>query len=160
MGRFYQAATLHKLEVIVRLTGDNPAIDPTYIDQAVHFHLAQQADYTLTTGLPLGTNLEIISQSALATAHQQATRPEEREHVTPYLRRNPGGQFHLQTLPLTVHPTLRDLRLTLDYPSDYALLHVLFSQLADPFSLADVQELLLQFPWLTQINYNNEQVRP
>jgi spore coat polysaccharide biosynthesis protein SpsF len=160
LGRFNEAALMHNLNVIVRLTGDNPAIDPFYIDRAVEFHLAQQADYTLTIGLPLGTNLEVISQKALAAVHAQATRPEEREHVTPYLRRNPGGQFCLQTLPLTVPAPLRGLRLTLDYPSDYALLHLLFSRLPDQFMLADVQELLLKYPWLPQINHQNEQLRP
>lgn len=160
LGRFNNAALAHDLNIIVRLTGDNPAIDPIYIDQAVEFHLAQQADYTLTTGLPLGTNLEVISQLALAAAHLQAMRPEEREHVTPYLRRNPGGQFRLQTLALTVPAPLRDLRLTLDYPSDYALLHLLFSQLPEQFTLADVQNLLLEYPWLTQINHQNEQLKP
>jgi spore coat polysaccharide biosynthesis protein SpsF len=151
---------MYNLNVVVRLTGDNPAIDPFYINQAVEFHLAQKADYTLTTGLPLGTNLEVISQVALAAAYAQAIRPEEREHVTPYLRRNPGGQFRLLTLPLTVPTPLRDLRLTLDYPSDYALLHILFSQLPEQFMLADVQDLLLKYPWLTQINHQNEQLKP
>lgn len=160
LSRFHQAAELHQIDVVVRLTGDNPAIDPAYIDVAVAHHRAERADYTLTTGLPLGTNLEVISTPALARAQEQATRPEEREHVTPYLRRNPGGQFRIQTLPFTLPALVQGLRLTLDYPSDYALLHLLFSYLPANFGLDEVAQLVLKYPWLTQINHENEQLKP
>ena len=156
--RFAQAAAAHRLDVVVRLTADNPAIDPQYIDAAVRAHQAAGADYTLTTGLPLGTNLEVVSASALARAHTEATASDEREHVTPYLRRHPE-RFRLQTLPLEVPPALAGCRLTLDYPSDYALLHLLYTQLGPDFTLAEVATLLGQHPWLRQINDQNEQVR-
>ncbi|WP_165963594.1 cytidylyltransferase domain-containing protein [Hymenobacter radiodurans] len=160
LSRFYQAAELHKVDVVIRLTGDNPAIDPAYIDVAIAHHFAEQADYTLTTGLPLGTNLEVISTPALGRAHEQATRPEEREHVTPYLRRNPGGLFRIQTVPFVLPGLVQNLRLTLDYPSDYALLHLLFSHLPTNFGLSEVEELVVKYPWLTQINHENEQLKP
>ncbi|RAK69646.1 cytidylyltransferase domain-containing protein [Hymenobacter edaphi] len=158
LGRFQQAAAAHGLDVIVRLTGDNPALDPHYLDEAVGGHLAAGADYTLTTGLPLGTNLEIISRAALERAAAQARLPEEREHVTPYLRRHPE-QFRLQTLPLTAPGAPASLRLTLDYPSDYALLHLLFTTLPAGFGLAEVGALLAAQPWLPHINHDNQQVR-
>ncbi|GAB2952558.1 hypothetical protein GCM10027048_17140 [Hymenobacter coalescens] len=157
LGRFQQAALEHRLDVVVRLTGDNPAIDPYYLDAAVQQHVEAEADYTLTTGLPLGTNLEIINGRALARAAAEARQPEEREHVTPYLRRHPE-LFRLQTLPLTAPDAPADLRLTLDYPSDYALLHLLFTTLPPDFGLAEVGQLLRAQPWLRLINHDNQQV--
>ncbi|AYA36685.1 hypothetical protein D3Y59_06220 [Hymenobacter oligotrophus] len=156
--RFNEAAQAHQLDVVVRLTGDNPAIDPGYLDRAVAAHLASKADYTLTTGLPLGANFEVLSQQALAAAFAQATAAEEREHVTPYLRRHPE-LFRLQTLDFGTAAVPATLRLTLDYPSDYALLHLLFSTLPPGFDLAAVGKLLRLHPWLAHINDQNTQVK-
>jgi spore coat polysaccharide biosynthesis protein SpsF len=161
LGRFAGAlAQAGNFQTIVRLTADNPAIDPTFIDAAVAHHLATEADYTYTSGLPLGTNIEVISTSALLRAHQEATQPDEREHVTPYLRRHPE-LFRLETLALAVPPAVAGLRLTVDYPSDYALLSLLFSHLGPDFSLTDpagLPALLAQYPWLAAINASNAQV--
>lgn len=162
LGRFCGALAEVEAEVVVRITADNPAIDPNFMRAAVNHHEATRADYTLTTGLPLGTNIEVISANALRRAGAEATRPDEREHVTPYLRRHPE-LFRLETLPLAVAPAVAALRLTLDYPSDYALLHLLFSQLPADFSLtnpAGLPALVAQFAWLVHVNNQNTQVQP
>jgi spore coat polysaccharide biosynthesis protein SpsF len=52
------------------------------------------------------------------------------------------------------------LRLTIDYPSDYALLSLLFSTLGPHFSLANptgLPALLASHPWLASINGANVQ---
>lgn len=160
LGRFAGAlAAAGPAATVVRLTADNPAIDPALLEATVAHHLATGADYTHTTGLPLGTNFEVISAAALRRAHAEATQPDEREHVTPYLRRHPE-LFRLETLPLAVPPAVADLRLTLDYPSDYALLSLLFAQLGPDFSLTDpagLPVLLARHPWLGAINGANVQ---
>ena len=162
LGRFAGALARHDADVIVRITADNPAIDPAFMRAVVAHHLTIRADFTITTGLPLGTNIEVMSAAALRRAADEATRPEEREHVTPYLRRHPE-LFHLASLPLVVPPAVAGLRLTLDYPSDYALLHLLYSQLPVDFSLTastDLPALVSQYPWLANINSQNTQVQP
>lgn len=160
LGRFAGALPqTSPADTLVRLTADNPAIDPTFLDAAVAHHHAAQADYTYTSGLPLGTNIEVISASALGKAHRAARQPDEREHVTPYLRRHPE-LFRLETLALTVPPAVAALRLTIDYPSDYALLSLLFSKLGPEFSLTDpagLPALLACHPWLAAINATNVQ---
>ncbi|SFP77710.1 cytidylyltransferase domain-containing protein [Hymenobacter arizonensis] len=162
LGRFAGALAAHEAEIVVRITADNPAIDPAFLRAAVAHHLATEADYTLTTGLPLGTNVEVMAATALRRAHDEATRPEEREHVTPYLRRHPE-LFRLETLPLAVSPAVAALRLTVDYASDYAFLHLLYSHLPADFSLTDpagLPALLARYPWLASINNQNTQVQP
>ncbi|RZK62512.1 MAG: hypothetical protein EOO59_02355 [Hymenobacter sp.] len=160
LGRF--AGALNQAQpatTVVRLTADNPALDPAFLDRAVAHHLATGADYTYTSGLPLGTNIEVISASALLKAHREATQPDEREHVTPYLRRHPE-LFRLETLVLAVPPAVAALRLTVDYPSDYALASLLFNELGPEFSLTDpagLPVLLARHPWLADINGANVQ---
>jgi spore coat polysaccharide biosynthesis protein SpsF len=160
LGRFAGAlAHAGEAQAIVRLTADNPAIDPVFLDAAVAHHLATGADYTHTTGLPLGTNIEVISPAALRRTHAEARQPDEREHVTPYLRRHPE-LFRLETLALTVPPAVAALRLTIDYPSDYALLSLLFTELGAGFSLTDpagLPALLARYPWLADCNAGNVQ---
>jgi spore coat polysaccharide biosynthesis protein SpsF len=160
LGRFVGAlAAASPAPTVVRLTADNPAIDPAMLDAAVVHHLAIGADYTHTTGLPLGTNLEILSTKALRQAHHEGQQPDEREHVTPYLRRHPE-LFRLETLALAVPPAVAALRLTIDYPSDYALLSLLFAELGPDFSLtgpAGLPTLLARHPWLGSINAANVQ---
>ncbi|AMR26627.1 hypothetical protein A0257_05590 [Hymenobacter psoromatis] len=160
LGRFAGAlAQTGPAWAVVRLTADNPAIDPAFIDAAVAHHLATGADYTHTTGLPLGTNVEVLSAAALRRAHAGATQPDEREHVTPYLRRHPE-LFRLETLALVVPPAVAGLRLTIDYPSDYALLSLLFTELGADFSLTDpagLPALLARYPWLAAVNAANVQ---
>ncbi|WP_151088841.1 cytidylyltransferase domain-containing protein [Hymenobacter baengnokdamensis] len=162
LGRFAGAlAQAGPADTVVRLTADNPALDPVFLDKAVAHHLVSGADYTHTTGLPLGTNIEVMQTSALRRAHAEARQSDEREHVTPYLRRHPE-LFRVETLALTVSPAVAALRLTVDYPSDYALLSLLFTELGPAFSLTDpagLPALVGRYPWLADINRHNEQVR-
>lgn len=162
LGRFAGALALATgpIAAVVRLTADNPALDPDFLDQAVAHHLATGADYTYTTGLPLGTNLEIISPNALRRAHMEARQPNEREHVTPYLRCHPE-LFRLETLALPVPPAVAALRLTVDYASDYAFINLLINTLGNDFTLKDpvgLAALLAHYPWLSEINKNNRQL--
>ncbi len=161
LARFVQAldAAGAAATTVVRLTADNPALDPAFVDAAVAHHQRIGADYTLTTGLPLGTNVEVIAAGALRRAHRETRQAADHEHVTPYLRRHPD-LFRLEMLALSVSPAVAALRLTVDYPSDYALLSLLFEKLGPDFSLIDpagLPALLAHYPWLGAVNADNEQ---
>lgn len=160
LGRFYQAAFENKLSVIIRFTADNPFIDPELVTKALENHLTTGADYTFTNGLPLGTNIEIINFTALKIAHQEAVLPEEREHVTPFVRSRPD-QFKLNYLNLS-DPKYGSSkwRLTIDNQSDYALACILYQNLYQPgklFTLTDVAALLQKYSFLININQENYQ---
>ena len=160
--RFYEAATQFKIDTIVRLTADNPFIDATIIDQALETHITGNYHYTATSGLPLGTNIEIISYPALAQAAQAATLPEQREHVTPYIKQN--NNIFRQNIIYYKDAAFgaESWRLTIDNDTDYALACVLYYILyrVNPnFSLYEVATLIRQQPWLTYINRQNIQKR-
>ena len=154
--RFYTAAKKYNLDIVVRLTGDNPFIMPPVINDAISKHSAEGVDYTITEGLPLGTNIEVISFQALERAAREATDALDREHVTPYIRRERG--FKRQSINYT--SVLNTLRLTVDYPSDYALANLLYDRLYQQnkhFSFTDIEQLLLEHGWLANVNTQNQQ---
>jgi spore coat polysaccharide biosynthesis protein SpsF len=154
--RFRLAAHMYELDVIVRLTGDNPFVMPEMIDQAVEQLQQTASDYIITTGLPLGTNVEVFTRQALETAAAQATAAADREHVTPFIRREAG--FNIRTAPC--ESDISQLRLTVDYPSDYALATMLFERLWKPgrsVTHEAISELLREHPWVREINAANSQ---
>ena len=162
LARYYNAATEFGLDIIIRLTADNPFIDPLILSQTLQDHITAGADYTYTTGLPLGTNIEIVSYPALKKCYEEAKLPEHREHVTLYIRQNPDSfKIHHLNLENTLYG-LPHWRLTVDNESDYALACTLYLLLdnntgSDIFTLADVAKLLQNNPALLLINKNNYQ---
>lgn len=154
--RFYLCCEQNKIDVVIRLTADNPCIDPVLLDQMVEHHIANRNDYTKSTGLPIGMNFEIISFSALKRSFSEATTEDEKEHVTPYIIKNPS-RFKTEIVPYET--LLSSLRLTVDYPSDYALMSLVFSQLADKpfFGLKEIEQVFQDNPWLRDINSGNFQ---
>ena len=89
LDRFYQAAKLCQPEVVVRITGDCPLIDPELVDQVIEAYEEQGVDYfsnTMPPSYPDGLDTEVFSFCALERAAQQAIKPYDREHVTPFLR--------------------------------------------------------------------------
>ncbi|MEJ6578720.1 MAG: glycosyltransferase family protein [Akkermansiaceae bacterium] len=154
LGRMYECARENDFATVIRLTGDNPCLDFSLLDEVISSHVKEGADYSLTTGLPMGMNLEVVSFAALETAHRRAEDPYEREHVTPYLERRPE-EFQLRRVALEAPENTKNLRLTMDYPSDYALLNLLFDHFDERiFSLAELSEFVEEHPWLESINPN------
>lgn len=52
LDRFIQAAEKSQADAVVRTSGENPLIDPLYLDRAIQEHLESGAEYTLTKGFP------------------------------------------------------------------------------------------------------------
>ncbi|MCX7144170.1 MAG: glycosyltransferase family protein [Proteobacteria bacterium] len=156
--RFHQAATEYGITTIVRLTADNPCIDPNFIYRALQEHAKHAADYTKTVGLPVGMNVEVISAAALKRVFETAERVDDKEHVTLYVNRN-LGQFKTIGLDLA-KPGYADLRVTVDWKGDYAFACFLYDHLyhRDPyFGLDRVMELLDRHPWAKMINGDLQQ---
>lgn len=120
LDRFVGAAEAHGAEVVVRLTGDCPLIDPAVIDAVVEAMRTSGADYASNTDPPTypdGLDVEVTTLAALRIAAAEARRSSEREHVTVFIRGD--GRFHQCTHRAGVD--LSGLRWTVDYPDDQAL---------------------------------------
>jgi spore coat polysaccharide biosynthesis protein SpsF len=92
LDRYYQAAKSSKAEIIVRLTGDCPIMEPGLIDQAVRAVQTGKFDFACTRlpppwqrTFPIGLDVEVCTFSALEQAWENASQAYHREHVMPYL---------------------------------------------------------------------------
>ena len=119
LGRFAGAAIANGAEHVVRLTADCPLADPLVIDACVWRHIETSADYTSNTlqrSYPDGLDVEVMTAAALKTMQAEATDPYEREHVTPFLYRNPE-RFRIAQLVQSAR--LDDRRWTVDTAEDF-----------------------------------------
>jgi len=155
LDRYYQAAKTYNASVIVRVTGDCPVIDPHIIDQTVGLFQSWQYDYVnnfMQRTFPDGLDTEVIRFSALERAWQDATLQSEREHVTPYLYKNP--QLFAQG-GLTQPYDRGEWRWTVDEPVDFDFIEHVYSALYDQnplFGQAMIVDLLTKNPDLRRIN--------
>lgn len=88
LDRYYQCAKKFGMNSIVRITADNPLIDPNIIDLIISEYKNNKCDFatnTLHRTFPYGTEVEVFSFDALENAWKNAKKPSEREHVTPYI---------------------------------------------------------------------------
>jgi spore coat polysaccharide biosynthesis protein SpsF len=93
LSRFYSCAKHFKADLIVRVTADDPLKDPQVIDCAINKILETNADYcsnTIFTTYPEGLDIEVFTFNALKKANNNAKLLSEREHVTPYIWKNPN----------------------------------------------------------------------
>lgn len=157
LARFHGAARNHPHDHIIRLTGDCPLIDWTYIDALADFHVAGAYDYSsnaISPTLPDGMDAEIMTFAALNKAYEKAAKPSEREHVTPYIYR-PDSEFRIGRW--RHDKDLSHLRLTLDEAEDYELISAIYDALyprKPDFSLADILEFFTTHPDLIDLNKN------
>lgn len=124
LGRYYQAAQEYGADVVVRITGDCPLIDPQVVDTIIGLRRARSADYASNidpSTFPDGLDTEVFTFASLERAHQFAQDPREREHVTFYLE---GPGF---TRVNHAHDTDRSSeRWTVDEPEDFDVIRQVF----------------------------------
>jgi glutamate-1-semialdehyde 2,1-aminomutase/spore coat polysaccharide biosynthesis protein SpsF len=145
LDRFYRAARAHAADVVVRVTGDCPLIDPAVIDRVLDAYHAGAGEYvtnTLRYTYPDGLDVEVFGAEALARAWLKARKPSEREHVTSYLRT--PGLFRVHNVENDTDLAPRGLRWTVDDPADLEFVRRVYEALADrpEFGTADVLALL------------------
>ena len=206
LDRYYHAVTQFHADVIIRLTADCPLIDPDLIDLTVMTFLgkrpfpnqpyySQIADHDSLKSLPfdfganrlpppwkrtlpIGTDVEVCTFSALERAWKEAGDRYQREHVMPYLyegislhggmafpdgKPSKGARWHVDhgttqrgfriTL-LNHNPDYGSLRWTVDTPADLEFARQIFSRFGgqDDFTWLDVLALIEKEPDLASIN--------
>ena len=129
LDRYLRAATASGADVVVRVTGDCPLIDPDLVDEVVRRFKATNADYTSNTSPPTfpdGLDTEVFTYAALERAAREATEPYDREHVTPYLRRSEGFARSV----FQGDDDFSSLRWTVDELADYEVVRRVFDHFA------------------------------
>jgi glutamate-1-semialdehyde 2,1-aminomutase len=153
LDRYYHAANPHKPDIVVRITGDCPLIDPDLVDQTIDAYRSQGVDFlsnARTPTFPDGLDTAVFSFAALEAAHQGAVKQYDREHVVPYIR--DSGQFRLGNLSNPVDYSAE--RWTVDEAVDFEVITNVFSHFhpRTDFGWLEVLELRQQQPWLFRAN--------
>lgn len=157
LDRFYQAALRFNADIIVRLTGDCPVIDPAVIDTTVTTFHRSHSDYVSNVhrrSFPRGMDVEVFNFKTLELAWRQAKSNYDCEHVTAYIYAKPQ-RFKLKTILAPPSLGRPELRLTVDEPADLKLIRQIYQRLyprKPNFNLQDIIILLDQHPKLTTIN--------
>lgn len=155
LDRFYRTALAFDAQMIVRLTGDNPLVDGEFVDWVVSAYHETDADYVAAVpgeewGLPIGLAVEVFSFAALSAAWKENGNLAWREHVTPYIRRNPD-RFQIRYLTAPVDYSW--LRLTVDTPEDLALMCQIFEHFGnESFSWQEALEAVQRHPEWMDVN--------
>lgn len=155
LDRYLGAAGQVGANTVMRITCDCPVIDPKICDEVLRLRASRQADFacnTLPPRWPHGLDCEAFTFELLKHAAAKAREPEEREHVTIWMRRQPG--LARVNLPGS-GGMIAQHRWTLDYPEDLAFFEALFEYLPSPPAMPGWREILAivqQHPEIAVIN--------
>lgn len=156
--RYYDAAKTAQPDHVTRLTGDCPLLDPDVADQVIDFYHAGGYDYATNAVEPTypdGLDIEIFRFDCLEQDYLHAQLQSEREHVTPWIRKQPGYKIGHFKGP----QNWSNLRWTVDEPRDFELVEMIYNHLypANPnFTYQDVLTFLEERPELKTWNTMHE----
>jgi glutamate-1-semialdehyde 2,1-aminomutase len=153
LDRYVRAARIHKADIVVRITGDCPLVDPALVDEAIGRFEAAEVDYFSNTAPPTypdGLDIEVFTLGALERAARETNAPYDREHVTPYLKRE--GSFRQGGMQ--GDQDLSALRWTVDELADFEVVNRVFEHFAPRtnFSWNEVLDLQRSKPDLFSQN--------
>lgn len=143
LDRFLQAAKFAMADIIVRITGDCPLVDPALVDGVICKFKDANVDYLSNTSPPTfpdGLDIEVFTFSALERAAIETSNAFDREHVTPYLRESPN--FKRASMSHT--QDLSALRWTVDVLEDYEVVSRIFNYFSPDVHFKWLQVLELQ----------------
>ena len=157
LARYALAAKQLGADVIVRVTGDAPLVDPTMIDRLVETLIEKEVDYC--AGDP---NVRSIHEgfspftihALQKLVHEAGDDPVAIEHVTAYFKKHPGF-VRVAHVPIDPDCQFNGACVSVDTPVDLQFLEQVYARLNVPSGEADVRDvvrLLRSEPDLLKIN--------
>ena len=162
LARYVQVNRRFGLDIVVRLTADNPLLDPSIVNEMVRYFLASHPplDYLSNArrcGYPFGYIAEVIRAECLEAAFAASDSKHDHEHVTPWIWER-GGMFRIGKFVRSGSHV--PFRLTVDTPEDLDLVTWIIKRLSPTnplFKLEDVIALLEAHPEKARMNRHVEQ---
>ena len=158
--RYYDAAKVYNLDIVIRITSDCPFIDPIIMDDMIEFYKNNNYDYIRnvdeTTNFVKGFEIEIFSFKNLEKAFLSAKTITEKEHVTYYFYTN-LEEFKIFSYNIENLKKFQNLRLTIDEEDDLKACQEVYRKLIEygkgiNFSLYDILEIIEKHPEIMDIN--------
>jgi spore coat polysaccharide biosynthesis protein SpsF (cytidylyltransferase family) len=140
LARFVMAAGAFDLTAVVRATADNPAVDMDAPRRTLDLLQRTDAAHVVEHGLPYGAAVEAVSVAALRVADAEATEASDREHVTPFIKRE--RRFLSLDALAPAHVRCAELRLTVDTPEDLEFVRRVYAFSAPSGGPAPLRDLI------------------
>ena len=125
LNRYYEAAKKSNADIVVRITGDCPLIDPEIVDQCIKGFRDSKVDYfsnTYPRTYPDGLDVSIMSFEALEKSNNEVKSSYDKEHVTSYIR----DSKNFSKGSIKFNKDLSELRWTVDTIEDFDLVTNIF----------------------------------
>jgi spore coat polysaccharide biosynthesis protein SpsF len=93
LGRYLRAANWSGAQIVTRITGDCPLIDPQIVDICCSAYIEKRVDIVSTVlrrTLPRGLDVEVTYKNVLKRIFHLTDDPRYREHVTLFAYENPS----------------------------------------------------------------------
>jgi glutamate-1-semialdehyde aminotransferase/spore coat polysaccharide biosynthesis protein SpsF (cytidylyltransferase family) len=151
--RFYLCAKKFNKKNIIRITADCPLSDPQIIDKFTQIFKNKNVDY-LSNGnpptFPDGFDVEIFTFNALEKSYFSAKSLYEKEHVTPYIKKN----IFFSKYNVINKIDLSNIRLTVDYVEDLIVVKKIISQIKNKadYSLENVIKIINKDKEIMKLN--------
>ena len=172
LDRYRRGARALRADVVVRVTADCPLVDPGLVGRLLALRAGAGLAYAaVATGalpprpalrrFPDGLDAEAFTADALETAWREATAAYDREHVTPFIKRD-ALRFPQAFLEAD-EADLGEERWTLDEPGDLAFVAAALERLPTirgTFGYRDVLALLAREPELRALNAQVPRAQP
>lgn len=155
LSRYYFAAKKFNIDIIIRITADDPFKDPEIIDMIVESFIKNKLNFISNNNPPTypeGLDVEVFDIESLELAFNNSKDSYEREHVTQYFYRNPE-KFKIQNFYNFENTS--NLRWTIDTEVDYKMATEVYNNLFNErncFNYKDIIEFLKKFPKIALIN--------
>ena len=151
---------INNIGSVIRITGDDILVDPTYLDKAISKHLIFNADYTSSKELPPGTETEVFSYETLKFIFKNAIDTNGTEYLTNYIVDNDQFFFSIKNDIPKRHKI--DARLTIDTKKDFKLVKKLLEYMKKinkeyDYTLDDIKLFFSKYPKLKKINNSTKQ---
>src|SRR6266852_4212836 len=156
LSRFVGAARAADADIVLRLTGDCPFLDPQVIGAVVRLLKDSCADYCSNVSprtYPDGLDVEAFTMNTLAFADREATREIDRDCVTTWIERN-RDRCPAESI-INPIPNMAGERWVLDTPADYRFCQEIAKRWAwdhGPPSMLNILCILDVWPELRAIN--------
>ena len=141
-----------KVDVVIRVTADMPFIDNEIGQILLKGHFKNGSDFTSGSKAAVGTNVEILTASAMEEVKRHFPLANYSEYMTWYFMNNQDHfKIHLVDFP---EELVRDYRLTLDYQEDLEMFNRIHEELKSKgeYTIRDIFELLDANPEIPEMN--------
>ncbi len=160
--RVLEAGRAYDVDLMVEICGDCPLIDPQTTRDVIALYHSGDYDHAsniLCEGYPRGLDTQVYPTRVLEDVARRTDDPVDHEHVSLFIYEHPEI-YRLARMETPAHLRAKQLRLTVDTPSDLAMVEAIYAALypGNPaFGIDEVAAFLDSHPEVREINAHIQQ---